>query len=121
VQSELEAGKNVILEIDWQGAKEVRTSRLDIISIFILPPDIKTLRKRLLNRKKDTPKIIEQRMSSALKEISHYEEFEFVIINDNFEQTLTKLNDIIADPNTNLHRQSGFFENFVRQMMAEKA
>tara|TARA_B100001250_G_C19641266_1_gene718377 strand:- start:49 stop:681 length:633 start_codon:yes stop_codon:yes gene_type:complete len=121
VQSKLKEGKNVILEIDWQGARKVRTAGLDIISIFILPPDIKTLRKRLLNRKKDALKIIEQRMSAALKEISHYQEFEFIVINDDFEETLVKLKDIIADPNTNSHRQSSFFDDYVRQMMAEKA
>ena len=121
VESKLKEGINVILEIDWQGAKEVRVAGLNTISIFILPPDIKTLRKRLLNRKKDALKIIEQRMSAALNEISHYEEFEFVIINDDFEETISKLNDIIANPGTNLHRQSSFFENFVSQMMAEEA
>jgi len=120
VQSQLEAGGNIILEIDWQGAQKIRTTGLNVTSIFILPPDIKTLRERLLNRKKDGIKIIEQRMCFALEEILHYKEFEFVIINDDFEETLIKLNDIIANPKTDLHRQSGFFDNFVKQMMAEK-
>ena len=120
VQSKLDDGKNVILEIDWQGAKEIRATCSNVISIFILPPDIKTLRERLLKRKKDDIKIIEQRMSASLKEISHYKEFEFVVINDNFEETLNRLNNIITNPSTNLHRQSSFFENYVRQMMAEK-
>ena len=121
VQSKLDEGKNVILEIDWQGAKEIRAICSNVISIFILPPDIKTLRERLLKRKKDNIKIIEQRMSASLKEISHYKEFEFVVINDNFEETLNRLNNIITNPSTNLHRQSSFFEDYVRQMMAEKA
>ncbi|MEC7875971.1 MAG: guanylate kinase [Pseudomonadota bacterium] len=120
VQSQLEAGGNIILEIDWQGAQKIRTTGLNVTSIFILPPDIKTLRERLLNRKKDGIKIIEQRMCFALEEILHYKEFEFVIINDDFEETLIKLNDIIANPKTDLHRQSSFFDNFVKQMMAEK-
>jgi guanylate kinase len=120
VQSKLEAGGNIILEIDWQGAQKIRTTGLNVTSIFILPPDIKTLRERLLNRKKDGIKIIEQRMCFALEEILHYKEFEFVIINDDFEETLIKLNDIIANPKTDLHRQSSFFDNFVKQMMAEK-
>ena len=113
VQSQLEAGGNIILEIDWQGAQKIRTTGLNVTSIFILPPDIKTLRERLLNRKKDGIKIIEQRMCFALEEILHYKEFEFVIINDDFEETLIKLNDIIANPKTDLHRQSGFFDNLM--------
>ena len=120
MQSQLEAGGNIILEIDWQGAQKIRTTGLNVTSIFILPPDIKTLRERLLNRKKDGIKIIEQRMCFALEEILHYKEFEFVIINDDFEETLIKLNDIIANPKTDLHRQSSFFDNFVIQMMEEK-
>ena len=121
VQSELKVGKDIILEIDWQGARKVRSAGLNVTTIFILPPDLKTLRIRLLKRKKDSIKIIEQRMCTALKEVSHYKEFEFVIINDDFEEAITKLSDIITNPKTNLHRQSSFFDNFVSQMMAEKS
>ena len=120
VQSKLEAGKDIILEIDWQGAQKIRSIGLDVTSIFILPPDFKTLRERLLKRKKDDIKIIDQRMSAALEEISHYKEFEFVVINDDFEETLEKLSDILANPKIDLHRQSSFFDNFINQMMAEK-
>ena len=63
---------------------------------------------------------IERRMSAALEEISHYKEFDFIVINDDFEQTLTKLNEIIVSPNTNLHRQSNFYDNFVSQIMAQQ-
>ena len=121
VQSELKVGKDIILEIDWQGARKVRSAGLNVTTIFILPPDLKTLRIRLLKRKKDSIKIIEQRMCTALKEVSHYKEFEFVIINDDFEEAITKLSDIITNPKTNLHRQSSFFDDFVSQMMAEES
>ena len=60
-------------------------------------------------------------MRVALKEVSHYKEFKFVIINDDFDKALTKLHDIITNPKTNLHRQSSFFDNFVSQMMAEES
>ena len=90
VESEIEAGRNVILEIDWQGTKQVKSVGLEIISIFILPPNYQALRERLLNRKKDNIQTIERRMSAALEEISHYREFDFIVINDDFEQTLTK-------------------------------
>ena len=120
VESEIEAGRNVILEIDWQGAKQVKSIGLEIISIFILPPNYQALRERLLNRKKDNIQTIERRMSAALEEISHYKEFDFIVINDDFEQTLTKLNEIIISPNTNLYRQSNFYDNFVSQIMAQQ-
>ena len=121
VKSELKAGKDIILEIDWQGARKVRSAGLDVTTIFILPPDFKTLKRRLLKRKKDSIEVIEQRMCAALKEVSHYKEFEFIIINDVFEEALTKLHDIITNPKTNLHRQSSFFDNFISQMMAEES
>ena len=120
VESEIEAARNVILEIDWQGAKQVKSVGLEIISIFILPPNYQALRERLLNRKKDNIQTIERRMSAALEEISHYKEFDFIVINDDFEQTLTKLNEIIVSPSTNLHRQSNFYDNFVSQIMAQQ-
>ena len=120
VESEIEAGRNVILEIDWQGAKQVKSVGLEIISIFILPPNYQALRERLLNRKKDNIQTIERRMSTAFEEISHYKEFDFIVINDDFEQTLTKLNEIIVSPKTNLHRQSNFYDNFVSQIMAQQ-
>ena len=120
VESEIKAGRNVILEIDWQGAKQVKSVGLEIISIFILPPNYQALRERLLNRKKDNIQTIERRMSAALEEISHYKEFDFIVINDDFEQTLTKLNEIIVSPSTNLHRQSNFYDNFVSQIMAQQ-
>ena len=110
----------LILEIDWQGTKQVKSVGLEIISIFILPPNYQALRERLLNRKKDNIQTIERRMSAALEEISHYKEFDFIVINDDFEQTLTKLNEIIVSPNTNLHRQSNFYDNFVSQIMAQQ-
>ena len=120
VESEIEAGRNVILEIDWQGAKQVKSVGLEIISIFILPPNYQALRERLLNRKKDNIQTIERRMSAALEEISHYKEFDFIVINDDFGQALTKLNEIIVSPNTNLYRQSDFYNNFVSQIMAQQ-
>ena len=120
VRSELETGKNVILEIDWQGMRKIKSAGLSITSIFILPPSYRTLRERLLDRNEDNIKIIDQRMNAAIEEISHYNEFEFIIINDDFEETLIKLEEIISNPMTNSCRQSVFFDNFIEQMMAQK-
>ena len=120
VKSELETGKNIILEIDWQGMRKIKSAGLTLTSIFILPPSYRTLRERLLNRNEDNIKIIDQRMSAAIEEISHYNEFEFIIINDDFEETLVKLEEIIGNPMTNSCRQSAFFDNFIEQMMVQK-
>ena len=120
VKSELETGKNIILEIDWQGMRKIKSAGLTLTSIFILPPSYRTLRERLLNRNEDNIKIIDQRMSAAIEEISHYNEFEFIIINDDFEETLVKLEEIIGNPMTNPCRQSAFFDNFIEQMMVQK-
>ena len=120
VKSELETGKNIILEIDWQGMRKIKSAGLTLTSIFILPPSYRTLRERLLNRNEDNIKIIDQRMSAAIEEISHYNEFEFIIINDDFEETLIKLKEIIGNPMTNSCRQSAFFDNFIEQMMVQK-
>ena len=120
VKSELETGKNIILEIDWQGMRKIKSAGLTLTSIFILPPSYRTLRERLLNRNEDNIKIIDQRMSAAIEEISHYNEFEFIIINDDFEETLIKLEEIISNPMTSSCRQSAFFDNFIEQMMAQK-
>ena len=120
VKSELETGKNIILEIDWQGMRKIKSAGLTLTSIFILPPSYRTLRERLLNRNEDNIKIFDQRMSDAIEEISHYNEFEFIIINDDFEETLMKLEEIISNPMTNSCRQSAFFDNFIEQMMVQK-
>ena len=120
VKSELETGKNIILEIDWQGMRKIKSAGLTLTSIFILPPSYRTLRERLLNRNEDNIKIIDQRMSAAIEEICHYNEFEFIIINDDFEETLVKLEEIIGNPMTNSCRRSAFFDNFIEQMMVQK-
>ncbi len=79
-------GTDVLLEIDWQGARSIRRSHPDTRSIFILPPSNMTLRERLIGRAGDDPQVIEQRMQAAVGEMSHYEEYEFLIINDDFER-----------------------------------
>lgn len=95
VRQALEKGIDVILEIDWQGATQIRTLFPSSISIFILPPSIETLRKRLLNRQQDPLKVIEQRLATASEEISHFAEFDYLVINDKFERALQDLQSII--------------------------
>jgi guanylate kinase len=95
VNEQLEAGLDVILEIDWQGAVQVRNLDPNACSIFILPPSLETLKIRLLNRAQDDTETIENRMSEAVAEISHVAEANFVVINEEFDTALEDLCAII--------------------------
>ena len=91
IESRLAAGKDVILEIDWQGAQQVRSIMPNSMSIFILPPSKEALRSRLTNRGQDGEDIIERRMSEAESECSHYAEYDYLVINDDFDIALADL------------------------------
>jgi guanylate kinase len=96
VEAQLAAGRNVILEIDWQGARQVRQARPDTRSIFILPPSLATLRQRLEGRATDSPQVIARRLADAQGDMSHCLEFDYAVINDNFDRALADLQHIIA-------------------------
>ncbi len=95
IRSKLEEGFDVVLEIDWQGARSIRTAVLDTISIFVLPPSIATLEERLRGRG-DSEDNVARRMRDAVSEMSHYEEYDYLVINDDFDEALTGLRAIIA-------------------------
>jgi guanylate kinase len=96
VEELLASGKDVILEIDWQGADQVRKIMPENCSIFILPPSKKELRSRLANRATDSEEVIERRMRDAENEISHFGEFDYLIVNDEFNMALQELRSIIV-------------------------
>ena len=96
VEAQLAAGRNVILEIDWQGARQVRQARPDTRSIFILPPSLATLRQRLEGRATDSPQVIARRLADAQGDMSHCLEFDYAVINDDFDRALADLQQIIA-------------------------
>jgi guanylate kinase len=96
VFEQLKAGIDVILEIDWQGAEQVRRNYPDSTSIFILPPSKQALEQRLRGRGQDNEDVITRRMRDAENEISHYVEFDYLIVNDDFELALTELVAIIS-------------------------
>lgn len=95
VEAELEAGRDVILEIDWQGAQQVRRLIKDTVTVFIAPPSIRALRERLKNRGQDNDETIERRMRDARNEMSHFVEYDYLIINDDFDNTLQELRSIV--------------------------
>ena len=97
VALQLKQDRDVILEIDWQGARQVRAVFPDCCSIFIIPPSLEDLRKRLTGRGQDSAKVIQRRMRDAQAEISHWAEFNYLVVNDNFDAALEELRAIIND------------------------
>lgn len=90
----LEKGVDVILEIDWQGAKQVRSLMPDALSIFILPPSKQELERRLRGRGTDSDEVIAKRLGQSCDDIKHYDEFDYVVINDDFEESVNTLKSI---------------------------
>ena len=107
VQQQLDSGTDVILEIDWQGARQVRKLFPEAVSVFIVPPSVDALRERLSSRGQDSDEIIERRMSDALAELSHYDEYDYIIINDQFEKALQDLRCVLHAQHLTRGQQSG--------------
>lgn len=95
VQDILDSGRDVLLDIDWQGARQIKQNFPDCCTIFILPPSLETLRLRLSHRAQDSAEVIERRMRAARAELSHGGEFDFLIVNDDFDQALADLHAIV--------------------------
>ncbi|MDN4503061.1 guanylate kinase [Alteromonadaceae bacterium BrNp21-10] len=104
IENTMQQGIDVFLDIDWQGARQVKKLLPKTDSIFILPPSTEELRRRLTGRGQDSAEVIEQRMSTARSEISHYDEFDFILVNDDFEKTLKDLESIVLSQRLK-HRQ----------------
>ncbi|OAI15466.1 guanylate kinase [Methylomonas lenta] len=96
VADNLAQGLDVILEIDWQGAQQIRKLLPDSLSIFILPPSIEVLKQRLQNRGQDSDDIIARRMRDAVTEMGHYPEFDYLIVNDDFDLAFNQLKSVIT-------------------------
>ena len=96
VEEHLADKRDVILEIDWQGAQQVRESMPECVTIFIMPPSVAELERRLRDRRTDAPEVIERRLRDALADMSHWDEFDFVIINDDLNQAVRNLEDVLA-------------------------
>ena len=96
IESKLKQGEDVILEIDWQGAAQVRKQLPYSVNIFILPPSQATLEERLRGRGQDSDEIIARRMRDAKSETSHYSEYDYLVVNDDFEDALAELKSIVV-------------------------
>lgn len=96
VERALATGQDLILEIDWQGARQVRAALPESVAIFLLPPSRAALEERLRSRGTDSPEVIERRLQDAVADMSHWREFEYVIVNDRFEPALVDLRAVVA-------------------------
>ena len=96
VEKQLGAGHDVILEIDWQGARQVRESMPEAVSVFILPPSLDELERRLRERRTDSEAVIERRLRDATNDMSHWPEFDYVIINDDLDTAVADLEAVIG-------------------------
>lgn len=102
VEEQLRQGRDVILEIDWQGARQVRAAMPDCVSIFILPPSRRALEERLRNRRTDSDEVIARRLRDAASDMSHWNEFDYVVVNDDFTRAVADLARITESPTPDL-------------------
>ncbi len=115
----LEQGIDVILEIDWQGAAQVRRAMPDTLGIFILPPSVSALRERLTGRGQDGEDIISKRMAEAISEMSHYHEANFLVINDNFDEALLDLLAILRAQRLEITKQCDANSTLLQQLLSK--
>jgi len=120
VEEAINAGRDVLFDIDWQGGQQVRASALGkhVLSIFILPPSIPELERRLYARAQDSKEVIDGRMSKSRDEISHWPEYDYVLVNEDLEETEARLKTIVAAERLRLSQQPDLV-NVVRRLNKE--
>lgn len=119
VQQSLENGQDVLFDIDWQGTQQLyQRAGQDVVRVFILPPTLAELRTRLQSRNTDSPEIIENRMQRAASEISHWDGYDYVLVNDDLDACFAKVKQILATERMRRARQTGLI-SFVRDLMNE--
>jgi guanylate kinase len=118
VEKALSSGRDMLFDIDWQGTQQLReAAREDLVSIFILPPSTRALEDRLAKRAQDPPEVVAERMSKAADEMSHWPEYDYVIVNDDLESSVTQVKAILAAERARRSRLLGLGE-FVRGLQA---
>ncbi|GGO87907.1 guanylate kinase [Marinobacterium nitratireducens] len=119
VKEQLDQGTDVILEIDWQGANQVRRLMPEAVSIFILPPSREALRERLTGRGQDDESVIDGRMAEAVSEMSHFGEYDYLIVNDRFEQALGELQSVLVARRLRMEVQQYRQLELIRGLLSE--
>lgn len=116
VEKRLSAGQDILFDIDWQGTQQLRQrARDDLVSVFILPPSTRDLEKRLQTRAQDSAEVVAKRMSKAADEISHWAEYDYVVINEDVERCLAEVHAILRAERLKRHRGVGLVD-FVKQL-----
>jgi guanylate kinase len=118
VQQQLDAGHDVLLEIDWQGARQVRRALPECVSVFILPPSRRSLAERLARRATDTAEVIARRLADAASDMSHYSEFDYVVVNDDFAQAVAQLKDIVEGRGESLRSDRAQLAALLQELLA---
>jgi guanylate kinase len=118
IDEQLNQGIDVFLDIDWQGAEQMRKLVPSIITLFILPPSKQELESRLNKRGQDSQEVIAGRMAQAQSEMSHYKEYDFVMINDDFEQTLLNFEQIVLAHRLKVENQKSKFADLINELLA---
>ncbi|KPH89193.1 MULTISPECIES: guanylate kinase [Pseudoalteromonas] len=117
IEEQLAAGIDVFLDIDWQGARQVREIMDDVKTIFILPPSKQELEQRLNNRGQDSAEIIAGRMAQAQSETSHYNEYDYVVVNDDFDTALRDLETIVIAQRLTLKAQTTRHQTLINELL----
>lgn len=118
VKQTLHGGEDVVLEIDWQGASQIRKQMPEAVSIFILPPSLEELAERLRGRDTDDEEVIQRRLNGAQEEMNHYAEFDFLVVNDDFSRALFELEAIVEARRLHIVRQSVRLEPILENLLA---
>ncbi|WP_133408228.1 guanylate kinase [Parashewanella tropica] len=119
IENTLKQGIDVFLDIDWQGAQQVKELMPDAVGIFILPPSKSELERRLTGRDQDSAEVIAGRMAQAVSEISHYNEYDYVIVNDDFDMALADLRGIVRAQRLTLTSQTHRHNDMLKGLLAE--
>ncbi|HEX2596936.1 MAG TPA: guanylate kinase, partial [Luteimonas sp.] len=118
VEPQLAAGKDVLLEIDWQGARQVRAQVPEAVSVFILPPSKQALEQRMRARAQDSDQVIRQRLAAAREEMSHYDEFDYVIVNETFAVAVEEMCSIFTASRLRRERQVARHRELIAALLA---
>ncbi|GAB6197216.1 guanylate kinase [Lysobacter xanthus] len=119
VEPQLASGRDVLLEIDWQGARQVRAKVPDAISVFILPPSRSALDERMRKRGQDSEEVMAQRLQAAREEMSHYGEFDFLIVNEDFETAVAEMCAIFTASRLRRDRQVARHSRLITALLAD--
>ena len=114
----LSEGKDVLFDIDWQGTQQLKNNKnLSLVTFFILPPNMETLKKRLLKRHDNKEELIKKRMEKFNEEVSHWNEYNYIVVNDDFNSCYEKILNIITSEKIGVHQKQNLYE--IEQKVSE--